>query len=193
MKLKAIETEHNGILYRSRLEARWAVFFDSLGIRFEYEKEGFDLDGIWYLPDFWLPEQRYWVEIKGSKPAADEERKMTAFAGALEKSNSACRFYCFPGGIPAQKDIGCCGPDWDSRDWWSTAVLLYPGADHGQAWCECSTCGKFGVCYEGRTDQFSLQGICQCEQQHRGHNGGSERLLEAYRAARSARFEHRRG
>ncbi len=54
-KIKAIETVYNGYRFRSRLKARWAVFFDSLGIQYEYEPEGFDLgDAGWYLPDFWL-------------------------------------------------------------------------------------------------------------------------------------------
>ena len=57
MEIKAIETIYNGRRYRSRLEARWAVFFDSLGIRFEYEPEGFVLsNGMAYLPDFFLPD-----------------------------------------------------------------------------------------------------------------------------------------
>lgn len=36
----AIQTEYNGYLFRSRLEARWAVFFDAMGIEYEYEPEG---------------------------------------------------------------------------------------------------------------------------------------------------------
>jgi hypothetical protein len=44
--MQAIETAYNGYRFRSRLEARWAVFFDALGIRYQYEKEGFDLDGL---------------------------------------------------------------------------------------------------------------------------------------------------
>ena len=64
MTIKAIETRYKGYLFRSRLEARWAVFFDALGVRYEYEKEGFNLDGINYLPDFWLPDYKEWVEIK---------------------------------------------------------------------------------------------------------------------------------
>lgn len=64
VKIKAIDTKYNGYLFRSRLEARWAVFFDSLGVRYEYEMEGYDLDGVWYLPDFWLPEHDCFVEIK---------------------------------------------------------------------------------------------------------------------------------
>ena len=62
--IKPIQTAYNGYLFRSRLEARWAVFFDTMGIRYEYEAEGYDLDGVWYLPDFWLPEQDCFVEIK---------------------------------------------------------------------------------------------------------------------------------
>lgn len=54
-ELKAINTFYNGNYYRSRLEARWAVFFDEIGIEYEYENEGYDLDGLYYLPDFWFP------------------------------------------------------------------------------------------------------------------------------------------
>jgi hypothetical protein len=64
MKIKAIDTKYNGYKFRSRLEARWAIFFDSLSIKYEYEKEGFDLNGLKYLPDFWLSEYNCWVEIK---------------------------------------------------------------------------------------------------------------------------------
>lgn len=53
---KHIETCWRGYRFRSRLEARWAVFFDALQIKFEYEPEGFELsNGQRYLPDFWLP------------------------------------------------------------------------------------------------------------------------------------------
>lgn len=66
--IKAIETRYRGYHFRSRLEARWAVFFDALGVRWEYEPEGFILpSGEWYLPDFrvWTPQQKpTWYEIK---------------------------------------------------------------------------------------------------------------------------------
>lgn len=56
MALEAIPTKYKGYTFRSRLEARWAVFFDALGIKWEYEAEGYKLsDGAYYLPDFWLP------------------------------------------------------------------------------------------------------------------------------------------
>ena len=37
MNIKPIETIYKGYRFRSRLEARWAVFFDALGIEYEYE------------------------------------------------------------------------------------------------------------------------------------------------------------
>ena len=71
--MKAIETAYRGYRFRSRLEARWAVFFDALGLKWEYEKEGFHLPGgEMYLPDFYLPESKSWIEIKGG-PATDKE------------------------------------------------------------------------------------------------------------------------
>jgi len=77
---KPIETRYNGYHFRSRLEARWALFFDTLGISYEYEKEGYDLEGTWYLPDFWLPEKQCWVEIKGENPTEEEIRKAKLLA-----------------------------------------------------------------------------------------------------------------
>ena len=56
----AFPTEYRGRTYRSRLEARWAAFFDQLGIAHEYEP--FDL-GSW-SPDFLLPDLNVLVEIK---------------------------------------------------------------------------------------------------------------------------------
>ena len=54
--MQAIETRYSGILFRSRLEARWALYFDLLGIEWLYEMEGFKLEsGEIYLPDFYLP------------------------------------------------------------------------------------------------------------------------------------------
>lgn len=50
--IKAIETRYAGHRFRSRLEARWAVAFDHLGITWEYEPEGFQTSAGMYLPDF---------------------------------------------------------------------------------------------------------------------------------------------
>jgi hypothetical protein len=64
VNIKPIETFYKGYRFRSRLEARWAVFFDAVGIRWEYEKEGYNFFGACYLPDFWLPDLSLWAEVK---------------------------------------------------------------------------------------------------------------------------------
>ena len=57
-----IPTTYAGVRYRSRLEARWAAFFSSIGWRFIYEPEDF---GGW-IPDFALVHKGgpTYVEIK---------------------------------------------------------------------------------------------------------------------------------
>lgn len=85
MKINAIETRHNGYRFRSRLEARWAVFFEAIKEPYLYESEGFKLRSViskgehlepwetWYLPDFFLPRKKMWVEIKPIQPTRDEK------------------------------------------------------------------------------------------------------------------------
>ena len=71
--MKAIETSYKGYRFRSRTEARWAIFFDAVGISYQYEPEGFDLgEHGCYLPDFRIPSANAWVEIKGCKPTDHE-------------------------------------------------------------------------------------------------------------------------
>ena len=66
--MQAIETIYRGYRFRSRLEARWAVFFTEIGLRWEYEPEGFHLpSGQLYLPDFRVESINgscIWYEIK---------------------------------------------------------------------------------------------------------------------------------
>ena len=75
MNIQAIETFYKGYRFRSRLEARWAVFFEELGIKWQYEVEGFELPGGRYLPDFQLPKWNMFVEVK---PPSDIVTKNTA-------------------------------------------------------------------------------------------------------------------
>ena len=89
-EIKPIETIYRGYRFRSRLEARWAVFLDSLGVTYEYEPEGFRLpDGSMYLPDFRVmchasrgqdcePFPLY-IEVKGQMDEASA-KKIKAFS-----------------------------------------------------------------------------------------------------------------
>jgi hypothetical protein len=66
--IQPIETTYAGCRFRSRLEARWGVFFDALSIAWRYEPQGFELpSGAAYLPDFHLPDLDLWVEVKGAE------------------------------------------------------------------------------------------------------------------------------
>ena len=69
-QLRPIETNYRGYRFRSQLEARWAVFMDAAAIPWEYEAQGFNLGGVYYLPDFWLPRDQIFLEIKPCKPGA---------------------------------------------------------------------------------------------------------------------------
>lgn len=106
--IKAIETEYNGYRFRSRLEARWAVFFDAIGACYEYEPEGYRLkDGSMYLPDFYLTNvsgrgsKNIFVEIKGVLSDSDL-RKVELFAetrniiifGDIPKINDDIYYFC---------------------------------------------------------------------------------------------------
>jgi len=79
MQAKPIKTYYRGNWFRSRLEARWAVFLrhtlDNTGFKYVYEPEGFDLNnGLWYLPDFEVPEwDDSYLEVKPRWPLTRQE------------------------------------------------------------------------------------------------------------------------
>lgn len=191
--MKAIETRYKGYRFRSRLEARWAVFFDALGVKYEYESEGFDLDGQWYLPDFWVPEWDCWVEIK---PAISNE----ALGLPLSLANSAINIT--EGGAikRGQEVLLIAGSPWP-RDH-EVLVLPYSTWD-GETWSfnefsRCRGCDSIVLLYTEDGEpmaEFSLGKHTQ------GCDGFSKfavsvfddfhaEIMGAYRSARAARFEH---
>lgn len=58
-KIAAIPTMYKGVQFRSRLEAKWAYFYDLIGWKWLYEP--FDLNG--WIPDF-LVNNELLIEIK---------------------------------------------------------------------------------------------------------------------------------
>jgi hypothetical protein len=99
-------TPYNGNIYRSRHEARFAVFLDSVGITFEYEVMSFK-QGIGanrkpytYTPDFYLGKQRLYIELKPLFPETREILKceelaysgravVLMFAGSFEDDDAS--------------------------------------------------------------------------------------------------------
>lgn len=71
-----VKTEYNGIIYRSKTEAKFAEYMDDNNIKYEYEKYLFEyeLNGVLhnYRPDFYLPEYDTFLEIKSRIKEDDE-------------------------------------------------------------------------------------------------------------------------
>jgi len=115
--MQAIETVYNGYRFRSRLEARWAVFFDVLGMEYTYEPEGFEFeDGTKYLPDFFLPGSGFFFEVKPYSLTEDELQKVRCLDNSPPEWASGCSVLIGP---PEEAIFR--GPD----DWeGNTAFLL---------------------------------------------------------------------
>ncbi|NUQ95363.1 MAG: hypothetical protein HOY79_01935 [Streptomyces sp.] len=73
MTIQAIDTYYAGHYFRSRLEARWATVFNDLGLRWEYEPQGYLVGERRrpYLPDFYLTDLGWWIEVKGHAERLD--------------------------------------------------------------------------------------------------------------------------
>lgn len=78
---KAIATTYRNFQFRSRLEAKWAVFFDHCGWKWSYEP--LDLNG--WIPDFAIGERPTLVEIK---PYFNEAEWSDAKAKIIESGYS---------------------------------------------------------------------------------------------------------
>ena len=182
-KLKPIPTVYKGYRFRSRLEARWAVFFDVCGAKWEYEPEGFDLgNGIYYLPDFVVYEvdsihgwpfgsdgciDKLYVEVKGDLNLSEiDKMKLKNFPEPL----------LLLGPIP---DGQCVSELWDSIYkvcYDSPYPYNFESVDGDHYGCLPASTGH-GLYLEG-PNYF--------------YNGDEKEqaTVAAYNAARSARFEH---
>lgn len=193
--LTPIETRYNGYHFRSRLEARVAVFFDALNIKWEYECEGFMVDGKPYLPDFWLPTFNggMFVEVK---PDGGDFSKARRLAEVLNKSmwlfegTPTLRPYTFL--LAGHHKIMAAGQKWINR------------------YAEVSELSGVPNFLNAMNRMFQVQHYYEFERPQAFRNGllnetywseddrsyatsgdGSFRLLQqAVGCARSARFEH---
>lgn len=175
--MRVLETTYKGYRFRSRLEARWAVFLDTLGIPYQYETEGYELgNGLFYLPDFYLPYQNCFVEIKGIPPNEEEEAKASGLAQDLGRP-----IYIFWGEVP----------DTQGKHHADSAYKYDVSGRKtvGYKWCECPECGCKDIQQRGRIN-LSKMHESSCSMVYRTTDGGcSPNLAKAYGFARSARFE----
>lgn len=179
-EMKVLQTHYRGFYFRSRTEARWAVFMDSLEIPFEYEPEAYDLDGICYLPDFWLPDQDCFLEVKPNREATHEETVKAARLAIFTKKD-----VFISKGPPTLQLNGftwiCYQPATDKR---GDQMLC----GESRFWCECPHCGRLELQFDGRSDRIKC-GCPKSEHGDKGYNFDSPRLSKAYNAAQSYRFE----
>jgi hypothetical protein len=165
-QIKALPTNYDDIVFRSRIEARWAVFFNALNLEYEYEKEGYDLGGsVLYLPDFWVPALDSWIEIKGQEPDDYEAEKACRLSVSTGK-----RVYVFFGGHVV--------PDAQTNP--PSAYVFFPdeGSDYEYWWCECALCGLIGIEYMGRSDRLKCKECYHCWDYRNPPTGLSPDALE---------------
>lgn len=189
--ITAIQTEYKGYRFRSRLEARWAVFFDACHVNWEYEPEGFALpNGQFYLPDFLLhgcagrsPSDLY-VEVKGKMTEADA-KKIRQFSGVTGTENHAVvNPILIVGGIPDGDDI------WDIEEFCQDIGYYgFPGIKGGPYPFNFETIdGDYFVAHPGinKKGQFELFG----DDRNYTYDRDDAATLRAFKLARQARFEH---
>ena len=173
--------------FSSSLEARWAVFFDALGIPWEYKKEGRDLGETGgYQPDFWLPQQEIYIDVRPAtyNDKGEIEFPENARERALEKKT----------GIPV---VTLCGIPGKVTHPFPPPFGDYVGFrlnDSCYYWCECPFCGAVGIQFEARSARNKHEGGCRIpltEHPDKVYSYDTESLNDAYIKARLERFENK--
>lgn len=190
-KISAIETRYAGCRFRSRTEARWAVAFDKLGLRWEYEKEGFNLPSGCYLPDFWFSSINLWIEIKGADPTELEKqlcRELRDLGHAavlcLYGEIGTCQGIMFDWEI-GESGGGSTETELKAMDVTSDGELYFALEGNGQHFSDVEFSKPLPVC-----PRFGLVKIPSCTGTILLSRSVDHRMLDALEAARSARFEH---
>lgn len=181
--MKAIETIYKGYRFRSRLEARWAVFFDALHLNWQYESEGFELpSGGRYLPDFKITLRKgtLWVEIK---PGADESDKFEEF---MSSANTPNWYGTILNDIPDPQFVAnninnYYYPENERPFMW----FGDGGWDNYHRFCVCISCGEAGFEFNGLCDRIG----CKCNPKEQS-TAKHQKIISAFAKARGARFEH---
>jgi hypothetical protein len=173
---KIIETKYNGYKFRSRIEARWAVFFDHSRILYEYEKEGYDLSELGrYLPDFWLRNVGFaggpngmFIEVKSNPPTDIELKKLDRLSTEL---NTRSGFVLQVENELLGGNVGV------GRGFYQKNMVF----------TKCHNCGEISFEWGGLT--FLVCHVCNT--QYLLYDGIRHKdILKAIEIAKSARFEN---
>ena len=140
LKLKSIQCEYKGYTMRSILEKRIATKLDEMGVHWYYEPQGFKMkDGICYLPDFYLPDQKIWIEGKGLMADTDIH---TVNCFVQENENKEPLLIVFPDG-----KIEIMGAYLKYKDLDEDKINYKLAQDSGEGFyiAKCLKCGRFYV------------------------------------------------
>lgn len=207
--LVAKPTRWKNYAFRSQLEARWAFFFDWLGIRYLYEPKlvrlfRSRLNDLWYRPDFYLPDYRAIIEIKGAKPTQREKMRLLArqshvnvytFYGDVGTPNATCRrgayvdygddYYFQREDLPIRIRYPLIRASQLQSSQQSHLINAYGRWSDGYGWYECLDCGMLVI---GSTDP-TIRWQCACPEPLKAiHTASSPCLRAAYHAANQYRF-----
>lgn len=212
VSIQPIETRYDGHKFRSRLEARWAVFFNALGVAWGYEPQGYVITDPWgnqsrnYLPDFYLPGLDVFAEVKGDPSAVDWVMWCVAVdaasgTGLPDSVHSRSGFERSGGALLVLGNI----PPVSTRAWLHPIIVNHKGASINQ------------VAFGSRPDDFGMEvmselaifesswsgfnaDVAWCYDSPIDHNGepaggswkepANPKVAAAYDRARQARFEH---
>jgi hypothetical protein len=173
---------YNGTLYRSHLEARWQIFFDSLEVKARYEPQGFDLgDGIAYLPDFavFAALGTLWAEVKPEWDSDPEGVEKWRRFAAMRPGRPKSRAVLLVGPPSTRGEHIVIGGDDTADD-----PLKGPWEDNGQVWRPCPDGRHFDLAWPGKNWTKFAKDDCP---DHFGADG-EDRIAAAVKEALSYRF-----
>lgn len=200
-RIQAIPTWYGGVKFRSRLEARWAVFFTRIGHDdWVWEDQRYSAEPKTYLPDFYLPRLRLFVEIKptmadlyAGPEFLDAFNLWQDFANKILDDGTHRRVAMFVGHIPNPDTVGVRGPVTAGGAWLSSPTIV-TADEHDYAWCACPTGTHFDIALGADGSRID----CPCPRETAWVDwpcptGNHPGILNAYGAARSERFEYGQG
>jgi hypothetical protein len=186
VSFSAIPTWYGGVLHRSRLEARWAMFFDNLHIKADYEPQGFATDGEPYLPDFAIQAAlgTLWAEVKPSWDADPEGiARWHRFASQRPLPSRAI---LLTGPPSPDLKVVVIGGDEGAR-----SPLAGPWEEDQYQWRPCPSGRHFDVIWPGVMHSKYAEDGCPYDVD--GGLASVDRIASVASAARSSRFDLRRG
>lgn len=202
---KARPTWYRNCQFRSRIEARWCIFMDHIGVPWNYEVDTYNVaPGIQYGPDFYLPRQECWLEIKHRPARPHEQRKARLLALLFREP-----IHILGGPIPdpdrlSELHTWSCWPaefvsDADKRlhaEWEPDAGGLPVLETEGFRWVQCPDCDDVALTYGGALDAIEC-GCCEpyfdgTTYHYEQPLGMTRAMREAYIRARSHDFTIRR-